>query len=222
MCVYKFTLSNGFYYFGATSNLGERIYSHLKNFRNNNFPEKFMEVFNKSNSIKFEVIRFVNDRSKLNYEEEKYLSRHIGLPKCLNTILNCTSGFKRGKGVFRIAKTDFDGNIIKIYETPSLAARDLNINRRKVEIATKVKYPRTDYALRTLSKSGEIISPAKPYREYIVLRKPVKQYDKENNFISSFESVGDAARILKLDRKGISHTANSRQKSCGGFVFRFD
>jgi len=221
MCIYKFTLNTGFYYYGATTNLCERISSHLKSYREKRMAKSVMAALENATSIKFEFVKFVNDRKNLKKEEEKYLSRHIGLPKCLNTDIICTSGFKRGEAVFRIAKMDTTGGIIKIYDSPSIAAKDLGISRLNVQSATSIQYPRTKYILRKLKKDGSITVPIKPYKECPSLRKPVYQYDKQMNFIAKHESIMAAARIICADRKGIASVVNGLQKTCKGYKFKY-
>jgi hypothetical protein len=54
--------------------------------------------------------------------------------------------------------------------------------------------------------------------------RKVNQYDKEDNFISQFESIKAASLFLKLDKSSIGHIcAKDRPGSntCGGFIFKY-
>ena len=193
----------------------------MKRYRDKKQTKTIQLAMDKASSITFEIVKYVNDISKLKKSEEVFLLRNVGLKLCLNTEIECTSAFKRGKAIYKIAKLNSDGSIIKVYDSISVAAKELGITRMNVCVAVKSKYPRTKYILRQLDGNGKVIIPSKPYRDCAVLKKPIIQYDKEMNFISIFESMEDAARKLKLDRKGIACTAKNKQKTCGGFIFRF-
>ena len=52
--------------------------------------------------------------------------------------------------------------------------------------------------------------------------KKVYQYNLNLDLIESFESVYSASQILKIDRRQISANCNGRQKTCNGFIFKFD
>ena len=54
--------------------------------------------------------------------------------------------------------------------------------------------------------------------------RKINQYDKEENFISQFNSIKEASIILKLDKSTIGHVcAKDRPgtKTCGGFIFKY-
>lgn len=220
MCVYKFTFSNGMYYYGATTNFGERIYVHMKRMETGEAAKSILLAASVSTFIKFEIVRYVNDKSKLMECEESYLIRNVGLPMCLNTEEHCSASFCRYKSKQRIAKCDLDGNILEIFDSPAIAAKILGTNVRNVNTATKVKYPKTKYALRRINEKGDITIPIKPYREYPSFRKAVNQYDKQMNFIKQFDSIMEAARCIGVDRKSISGIIKGKVLTSGGFIFR--
>lgn len=51
--------------------------------------------------------------------------------------------------------------------------------------------------------------------------KPVEQYDLQGNFIKSFPSVREAARQLNLDSSTISKVCRGKNKTHGGFIFKY-
>ena len=221
MCIYKFTLSNGSYYYGATTNLGERIYLYLKRYRCKGLPEKLSKAFNESSSIKFQIIRFVNDRDKLGEIENQFLKRHVGLPNCLNTVCANTNAYKRGKALRRIAKVRVkDGKILKEYDTPTMAAIDLGLAVSLVFARLRAKYPRQEYALRYIDKDGSVL-PILNVKCNISAMKPVIQYDLNMNKINEFESIGEAARQSDTNKKGIYSVLYGKQKTAKGFIYSF-
>ena len=51
----------------------------------------------------------------------------------------------------------------------------------------------------------------------------VCQYDLNNNFVQSFDGARQAARQLGFkDATGIIKNCNKKQKTCNGFIFRYE
>lgn len=222
MCVYKFTLDNGFYYYGATSDLLDRIHTHLKRYRNKKMSLRFREAFKSAKQIVFEVVKFANNREKLKKYEEYFLERNVGLQFCLNNVDYSTSTYERYKSIYPIIKLDLNGNVLKRYDSPTLAAIDLKKSLKLIRNSLMIKYPKTKYVLRRLDENGNIAIPFKPFREYPSQRKPIIQYDKEMNFIANYISTEDAGRKTGFDRKGISLVAKGKQKLCHGYIFKYE
>jgi len=139
MCIYKFTLDTGFYYYGATTNFGNRISMHLRK-NAAHTTEKVKNAMDKAKSIKFEIVRFVNDKKKLSEIETYYLSRHVGREKCLNK--NPTSCLwddkkrtKKPTGVkFRMAIIQYDlqMNTINRFNSAYEAAELTGLSRSSI------------------------------------------------------------------------------------------
>ena len=51
--------------------------------------------------------------------------------------------------------------------------------------------------------------------------KKVEQYDKENNLISTYESISQASRKTGITVSSISYSANGKRKTGGGFIWHF-
>lgn len=52
-------------------------------------------------------------------------------------------------------------------------------------------------------------------------RKPVVQYDKDGNVVRSFVSGSEASRATNVQRTKISACALGKQKSAGGYIWKF-
>lgn len=54
-------------------------------------------------------------------------------------------------------------------------------------------------------------------------KKVVYQYDLNSNFIQSFDGARQAARQLGFkDATGIIKNCNKKQKTCNGFIFKYE
>lgn len=51
--------------------------------------------------------------------------------------------------------------------------------------------------------------------------KPVKQYDLEENFIKEWESIMQASKETKVKYYSISNNCRGKQRSAGGFIWKF-
>jgi hypothetical protein len=52
--------------------------------------------------------------------------------------------------------------------------------------------------------------------------KPISQYSKEGDFINTFGSQHEAERITGIDNSSISSACSGRNKSAGGYIWKFD
>ena len=77
---------------------------------------------------------------------------------------------------------------------------------------------------RFLQKSGisseEIKSKQTSYA-YESTKKPILQYDKNNNLIQEWPSLSDAARNLNLQVSNICKVLKGERKTTGGFIFKY-
>lgn len=56
----------------------------------------------------------------------------------------------------------------------------------------------------------------------LVFRRRVVQYDKEGNYIQTFESLTQAALQTGLRKGNISNVCSGRKKTLGGYVWRYE
>lgn len=54
----------------------------------------------------------------------------------------------------------------------------------------------------------------KPYKQ-------INQYDKKMNLIKTWNSIAEASKELNIERAGIIATCNNRQKTAGGFIWKY-
>lgn len=52
-------------------------------------------------------------------------------------------------------------------------------------------------------------------------RKPVEQYDKNMNFIASYESTKEASKATNTDQSDIGKVCKGRRKTAGGYIWRY-
>lgn len=51
--------------------------------------------------------------------------------------------------------------------------------------------------------------------------KTIIQYDLYDNFIKEWKGIKEAARTLNIKPPNLSATLNGRQKTCGGFIWKY-
>lgn len=52
--------------------------------------------------------------------------------------------------------------------------------------------------------------------------KKILQYDKYNNLIAKWDTLSEASTQLNLSISALSATLHNKQKTCGGFIWKFD
>jgi nitrogen regulatory protein PII-like uncharacterized protein len=56
----------------------------------------------------------------------------------------------------------------------------------------------------------------------ITIKRKVLQYDINNNFIASFNSLTEAAHKYDVSKAALSKTCNGKTKTCKGFIWKFE
>ena len=66
------------------------------------------------------------------------------------------------------------------------------------------------------------ISPLEPKKTMVeYLPKAVDQYDRDGHYLRTFESIRSASREIKVNTKSITDALNGRQKTAGGYVWKY-
>lgn len=167
--VYKMIFDCGSYYIGSALNLKQRMWGWkfklnsgvLKNY-------KITDAFNKTDSVKFEVLEIVDDPIMRRYREDGYIKIHYGKPGCLNIADNAfnNTGIKQNpnrkrhkqRGT-RVAKINDIGEVLETYE--SITEANLANNTRKINDCFNDSLKKIHgFMFRKLDGDGNII-PAK-------------------------------------------------------------
>ena len=104
---------------------------------------------------------------------------------------------------------------------PQVNHRDENKHNNSVENLEwcSAKY-NTNYGLRG-KKAGENISKANRGKPQPRLRKEIEQFDMDGNYITTYSSVGEAAKSIGKPSSYISACLIGKTKSCNGFIWRY-
>ena len=127
-------------------------------------------------------------------------------------------GRKKGVGAIKIYQYDLDGNFIKEWTSAAEAHRTLKLNRALINSSSKSNFKRTAGGFLW---SRELIENVDKFKKESHRNKSVSQYDLDNKLIYTFKSAADAHKITGVKRTKISHCANGRQKTAGGFIWKF-
>lgn len=117
--------------------------------------------------------------------------------------------------VMPINQYDLAGNFIQTFDSISDAARAVNGKEGNISMARdNIKRSAYGYIWRTINSSVPIIYR---YRG----SKIVEQYDLSGNFIKSYESITQAAKITGINASCISRAATQERRTAGGFKWQF-
>lgn len=118
-----------------------------------------------------------------------------------------------------VLQYDCDGNFVKMWDCQSDAARAFGVSPGAISAC--IDNPSHTYrGFMWLSYSGEIIDKIPPTTSRMA-QKPVYQYDLAGCFVKMWNSSGEAASALGIKAKYIRECCMGRQKSSGGFVWKY-
>jgi hypothetical protein len=126
-----------------------------------------------------------------------------------------------GKNSKPILQYDLDGNFIKEWESIYECSKVLNISASNIVcVCNPIRKEKTAGGFQFKHKSNKIAKKIKPFVKRKT-SKPILQYDLDGNFIKEWESISECARILNLNKSGISQVCTGRVKTCAGFIWKF-
>ena len=117
----------------------------------------------------------------------------------------------------KIKQYGLDGSFIKEWNSIAEAQEALNIHNigaccnRKRNVAG-------DFMWRYSSENIDSLDPVEALPKQ---SRAVYQYDLENNFVSEYARIQDAVIATGVGKKGIQECCAGRQKSAGGFVWKY-
>lgn len=140
---------------------------------------------------------------------------------------NLTNG---GEGSSRKAVDQYDllGNFIRTFTSITEAAHSTNINMPRIGMCIN-KQAKTAGGFQWRLHNEEPPGPVKYYRGNKKISKnnsnnpyKINQYDKNGNYINTFDTAKDAALSLNKDRSNhISECCIGKRKSAYGFIWKY-
>ena len=204
--IYKITSPSGRVYIGQSIDIERRWreYSIFKKKQNQQTAlYNSLKKHGKENHI-FEVIEECL-KEELNSKEMFYIEQYDSIKKGLNV--------SRGGYYF------WEVNV-------GAKHKKSTIDKMKEYWAENAK-PRSNETIAKISKTKlenpRITTPKmiETFRKASTQTKPISQFSLDGDFISSFDSINEAARILEIRNDGISACLRKKQKTAYGYVWRY-
>ena len=117
----------------------------------------------------------------------------------------------------KVSMYDFDGNYIRTFDSIEEAAEFSNTHKSK--ICNCCKYNRKaagGYQWRYADDKSKVL----PYKRTNTLTKAVEQYSLDGNYLATYKSMAEAARLLNKSVTGISGCVRERQKTAYGYIWK--
>lgn len=217
MIIYRITsLINNKIYLGQTiGKLSNRKGIHLFHLRNNKHSNSYLQnCFNKYGecNLKFDIIDTAKSLNELNFKEK-----------------NLISIYKTNNRKFGFNIREGGNNETMSKKTKKLISEKLlgNTNGR----FNKGKTRKRNFILIHSKKTKELISKKLKNRKLskehiensrIAHCKKVRQYDLNNNYIETYNSLVEAAKISGANKSVISLCLSGKKKTSGGYKWKFE
>lgn len=243
--IYKITNStNGKSYIGSTNNYSRRMREHFQMLNlGTHHSAHFQNAYNKTcdkNLFEKTKIKEANDISRNDLIElERYYieklntyNRDFGYNMSL-PILNggCELSediiermSKNANGKKEVFQLNKDGKIIEEYHSLGFAGRRTGFGLSRVQdvIAGRLKYyNNSTFILKSEHDPSKDYS-FKPYNKNANRKgKSVLQYDTNENFIKEYSKIAEATEYSGVSGVQISAVLRGRQKTSGGFIWKY-
>jgi hypothetical protein len=119
----------------------------------------------------------------------------------------------------QVSSYDFNGNLVKTYNSILEAAKDVNITDPTIH---KCLSNKRNQAGGYMWAYGSLVQINSKYITTNTSNKhPVVQYDLHGNTIAEFESVSEAARETNTYRSSLVQMLSGKSKTAGGFTWKY-
>lgn len=121
--------------------------------------------------------------------------------------------YEKTKPFKKVVQYDELGNLIKIYDSCSIAEKETGINKKLISaVCHGQKRVANGYVWRLYGDSFD------KYETKHKIKTPVAQYDTNNNFIRTFESQQEVKDVLGIH---IGSVLSGRTKTAGGYIWKY-
>lgn len=212
---------NGKAYIGQSININKRYREHKNaayNVNNKDYNLPIHRAIRKYGLDNFEFIILEEcEQSELNSKEIYWIKQYDSYQSGYNaTEGGNESHIHLGQP---IEVYDLDGSYIREYPNITEAAKDIGVSRNVIYgilYGDRLSAKGCQFKLKkdTHIKIGK-------YSNRQGGKIPIKQYDKNNNFIQEWESAALAAKTLNLDASSITKCLKGKLKTCGNYIWKY-
>lgn len=204
-------IETGKSYIGVTTRgLCERKAEHLKDMeRNSPYPFHQAIATYGPDAFKFEQIDTANSTDELAKKEKQYISKYDSMENGYN--LDCGGGFK--KTVYQYNKKD--GSLVNSFDSLDDAANSINSTKQHISRAC-LNVNNTYGGYFWSYDYKEPFEPKKDER-----KKMVYQFDKDDNWVASYNSVAEASRKTGFSKSCIARVCRGEREQTHGHIFRY-
>lgn len=233
MACYKITLDSGYFYYGSSVNVKNRI-STWVSVLNNKCKSKHNELVKNavtiSHSARIEIVEYFLDKTKMRLYETDLISGSFDSELSLNISPSGLNNFgykklpnKTHSIPKKVVKLDSNGNVIEQYESIVSAAKKNGIRLPRIQKVLEGQ---------KISHKGMFFSYKKEDGKYFVKtprektfkkgkRKNVAQLDANGGIVKIYKSIKEASVSLGVSTTGISLAICGKQKSASGFMWKY-
>ena len=220
--IYKFTSkTTGLSYIGQSIDIDRRYREHQKRDCDYSFHNAIKE--HGQEDFDFEILELCK-KEKLNEREKYQIAYYNSYYHGYNETPGGEGSYMSGKKK-PVAQYDLEGNFIAAYVSELDAERELGFKPKSSNISQVClgkAYMSKGYQQRFITNDIDykLNIGACPEKALRTKLGKVAQCDlKTHEIIAIFNSIAEASRITKSDRRSISAVCNGRYKSAGGFYW---
>ena len=222
--IYKYTSPSGGVYIGQTyKTIEERAGNNGYYYRLlNKKTGKFIQPAIANAIMKYGWDNFKKEILYDNLDSEEADKLEVELISKYQKIGECYNSNEGGKFIVhskqrKIKQYTIQGEYIKTWDSIVEAEHFLNVKRAQSNIVACCQ-GRKNRAYGYVWRYEEDDKETKPLKPY---RAPVCQFDKNNNYIATYDTIREANRSTGIHVNGIGNVLHGRAKTAGGYIWKF-
>lgn len=213
-------------YIGSSSMFYRRWQEHIDKLTRNKHENSYVQnTWNKygKNSFAFFILKELDTeiQEEILKEEQLYLNELFKLSKdqVMNLATVAGAGNSNPSGLNKIRQIDPEtGAVVKVHDSATVAAKELNkllsdgkpMSSNIIEVCKGHKYTPFDYKWEYDDRGLNALYPKKDSPGIPKSYKAIGMLDEHGNIKQRFSSIGEAARVTKINSAAISIAINKQ------------
>lgn len=214
LAIYRIDFDNGKFYIGSSADLYNRARTWKKvllgtktdRFSYKHLPEKVSEC----KKARISVLFYVQERDDLLKEEELQLQKNASNPNMIN-VFHYTK--------CEVIQFNMDGEEIMRFNSIKEAGRILGTKYARIrDVMSGRKGHWRGFVFRYADQYANNKNTAKYKKKSKIM---VNKFTLDGQFICGYKNKRQAALDVGVDPKGVTRALSGRQKTSGGFIFKY-
>lgn len=233
MACYKISIDNGFFYYGSSVNVKNRISvwkSILRGKCKSKYNDLFKDAIKKAVFSKIEIVKYFDEKNSMFSYETYLIQANFNSPFSLNLSPSSKNNFgykklmnKQHSFPKEIVRIDVSGNVLEEYKSIGEVASAYNTRLSAIQrVLEGERVSHKGMFFNYKNENGKyFIKQTADKKAKKPKRSGILQLSILGDLVNKYKTIREAAASVGLSTASISFSISGRQKTSGGYKWQY-